>query len=127
MERTQGEDVWKGVQAFIETNQNWKEGYIIEGVSILPHLVNTYHPQGIHIKSIFLYDPDPERTRAVVFSRGLWDEAYTYSDTVKEKEVEWASLFSEILIQEAQDYQLPFLAVEKSSRDLQAIRTILSL
>lgn len=96
-------DVWKGVSALIETDYSWKN-YIIEGVAILPELVSQLKIEGCDIKPIFLVDSDKERTRKVIFERGLWDDADKYSDSVKEIEVEWATLFNEFIRSESDKY-----------------------
>lgn len=96
-------DVWMGVRALIETDYSWKN-YIVEGVAILPQLVSQLLIEENEIKPIFLVDSDKERTRKVIFERGLWDDADTYPDSVKEIEVEWATLFNEYIRQESNKY-----------------------
>lgn len=51
-----------------------------------------------------IVDKNKERTRKVVFERGLWDDAGSYPDSVKEIEVEWATLFNEFIRQESSKY-----------------------
>ena len=95
LEMEQGEEVWAGVKVLIEEDYTWKVGFVIEGEDILPHLVARDFKNDKHIRSVFLVDEDADRIRDVVFTRGLWDDAHTYPDDVKEKEVEWALLFSQ--------------------------------
>ena len=99
----EGSDVWKGVMALIETDYSWKN-FIIEGVAILPSLVAQIKIDDCEVKPIFLVDNDKERTRKVVFERGLWDDANKYPDSVKEIEVEWATLFNDFIRKESSKY-----------------------
>lgn len=125
MEMEQGDAVWPGVKNFIEEDYTWKQGFIIEGVNILPHLVAQDLSQPC--KAVFLIDEDADRTREVVFTRGLWGDAHTYSDDVKEKEVEWAVLFSHKLNAEAERYGFPCIEVQKRDTDLDLILAALKL
>ena len=92
----ESEVVWKGIKAFIEEDYVWKT-FIVEGVAILPHLVKELDQSKVRILPIFLIDEDRERIKDVVYTRGLWDDAKSYSDDVKPVEVEWAMLFSSYL------------------------------
>lgn len=127
MEMEQGEAAWIGIKKFIEDDFNWKEGFIIEGVNILPHLVSRDFGDNKNIKPVFLVDEDADRMRDVVFKRGLWDYAHTYSDDVKEKEVEWATLFSHKLKAEVEKYGYPWVEVKKQKDDLEAVLKALGL
>jgi len=120
MELAQAKDVWPAVKYLIEEKYGWKNGVIIEGVNITPELVHEYKDQK-HIKAIFLVDEDADRMRDIVYSRGLWDSADTYSDDLKPKEIEWAMLFSHKLKLEAEKFGYPCIEVEKDSNDLQRV------
>lgn len=126
MEMDQGDLVWIGVKKVIEQN-TWEDGFVIEGVNILPHLVAKDFGGNADVKAVFLVDEDADRMREVVFTRGLWDDAHTYSDSVKEKEVEWASLFSHKLKAEVEKYGYPWIEVKKNENDLQAVLKVLEL
>lgn len=89
----QAHDVWPGIYALTKDDYVWKNGFIIEGINIIPELVHKSFATNKKIHPLFLIDEDEDRMRDVVYTRGLWDGANTYSDDVKEKEVEWASLF----------------------------------
>lgn len=99
----ESEVVWKGVKAFIEKDYVWGT-FIIEGVAILPHLVANLDKSKTEILPIFLVDENRERVKDVVYTRGLWDDAKTYSDSVKPIEIEWAMLFSSYLKSECKKH-----------------------
>jgi len=127
MEREQSEAVWLGVRAFIRGDSTWKSGFIIEGVSILPHLVAEDFGADARVKPIFLLDDDESRTRHVVFTRGLWDDAHTYTDDVKEKEVEWALLFGRQIREDAARHGHPCIDMRKNEEDLKAVLKALNI
>lgn len=125
MEMEQGEAVWAGVKKFIEEGYPWNGRFIIEGVHILPHLITRDFGDNQDIRSVFFVDEDADRIRDVVFTRGLWDDARTYSDDVKEKEIEWALLFSNKIKAEAEEYGYPCVEVTKSHDDVDAVLRLL--
>lgn len=89
--------VWLGVEAFLDTDYVWGN-FIVEGVAVIPELVSKIESNDQYvIYPVFLVDKDVNRVRKVVYTRGLWDEASTYSDDVKEVEVEWAMLFGKYI------------------------------
>lgn len=98
-QNSESTEVWKGVKGLIEHDYVWKT-FIIEGVAILPSLVKELDLSKAEILPIFLIDEDRERVKNVVYTRGLWDDAKTYSDDVKGVEVEWAMLFGDYLYKE---------------------------
>lgn len=106
----ESEDVWKGVEAFIQTDHSWGS-FIIEGVAILPRLVSELEMKNKKIKSVFLIDENVKRIRRIIFSRGLWDNAQKYSDKVKEREVEWVLEFNNYIVNEAKKYKLPVVSI----------------
>jgi 2-phosphoglycerate kinase len=120
----EGDAVWAGVIAFIENSYPWKE-FIVEGVGILPHLVAKSFSNNEQVKTVFLVDENADRIRNTIFTRGLFDDAKTYSDDVKEKEVEWALLFSHTLKKEIERYGYPMVEVSKNEDDLSTILKIL--
>ncbi len=125
MERVQGEETWKGVKQFIDNNHHWRDGFIVEGVGMLPHLVARDFGGDPGIRTAFLVDDAPERIRDIVFNRGLWDDADRYPDHLKEKEVQWVLLFSKMIRSEAQKYGFPLVEVRKSKSDLNAVLAVL--
>lgn len=126
MEIKQGIETWLGIKAFIENPYPW-EGFVVEGVAVLPHLIARDFGNNKKIKPIFLIDEDVDRTRDVVFNRGLWGDADTYPDSVKEKEVEWALLFSQQLKKEAERFNYPCIEVKKQNDDIESVLTALGL
>lgn len=99
----EGVDVWQGVKALLDTDYSWKS-YIIEGVAIIPKLVSEYKNKKLDIKPIFIVDNNTKWTKNVVYKRGLWDDAKTYSDEVKPKEIEWVLLYNKYIISECKKY-----------------------
>lgn len=127
MEMEQGHDTWVGIKAFIEGDSTWRQGFIIEGVNILPALVARDFKDHKNIKPLFLVDDNEDRTRKVVFTRGLWDDADKYPDTHKEKEVQWALLFGRQLRAAADEYKYPVLEINKNDNDLKTALGLLGL
>jgi 2-phosphoglycerate kinase len=109
-------DTWQGVQALIQMDYVW-DSFIIEGVGILPELVHRDFKDDPSVKPVFLVTENKERIREVVYTRGLWDNAKSYPDSVKDTEVEWAYLFSKWLHKEAEKYNFPVIDIDKHSDD----------
>ena len=127
LEMNQGREIWPTITRFIKEDSTWKDGFIIEGISIFPNLVAKDFNNNEDIKAVFLVDEDADRIRDVVFKRGLWSKANTYSDNVKEKEVEWALLFSSKIKKEAKKYNYPFVEVCKNKDDLDSVLRAIDL
>lgn len=127
MEFDQGEETWLGVKALIDgyCYYDTEKGCIIEGVGILPKMVAQDFHDNPHVTAFFLVDHDIARMRKAIFTRGLWDNAHKYGDHLKEKEVAWASLYSQKLEQEAQKYGYHWLEVHKNAKDLERVLTLL--
>lgn len=127
MEFRQGIAAWPGNKSFIENDYVWKQGFIFEGVNILPELIPTLETTS-DICPVFLIDDNEKRVREVVFDRGLWDYARKYPDDVKEKEVEWTISFCRKLEQSALEHGYPVIRVEKDTeKDLAAVMAVLNL
>ncbi|HMQ09476.1 MAG TPA: hypothetical protein PKC31_02440 [Candidatus Nanoperiomorbaceae bacterium] len=123
----QGIEAWPGNKKLIEDDYTWQQGFIFEGVGILPELLSTLHAD-VDIRPIFLIDNDESRIRDVVFRRGLWDIADSYPHDVKEKEVAWAKLFGEKLEKSAVEHGYPVVHVKKNSvKDLDLVLNALNL
>jgi 2-phosphoglycerate kinase len=99
--------VWQGVTAILENPYPW-EGFIIEGVAVLPEFVVANEKQA-DWQTVFLYDDREERIRQTIFTRGLWDDADKYADELKEKEVAWVMLFNDFIKREAKKYGFPLI------------------
>ncbi len=120
----ENEDVWKGVVGLIEGDYVWGS-FIIEGVAILPKLVAEQSwSSKKDIKALFLVDEDIERVRNTIFTRGLWNKAENYPDSVKEKEVEWVFAFNNYIKQEAKRYSLPVVNIGNRTDYLEEIKSI---
>ncbi len=123
------EAVWLGIKAFIENDYEWPiwpEGFIVEGVHLLPRLIARDFGNNGHIKPVFLVDHDEDRLRRVVYERGLWGKAESYLDSVKEKEVEWVRLFGRCLETETKKYGYPWIRVSKHDNDIKAVLSVTS-
>lgn len=128
IEWKQGEVTWEGVRQFIVNNHGWKNGFIVEGVGMLPHLVARDFgddAEDAEIRTVFLVDDAPERVRDVVFTRGLWDDAHRYPDELKQKEVDWVLKFSHKIRDQAGKYGYPLVEVRKRKEDLAAVLAVL--
>ena len=127
IEFKQGVAAWAGNKRLIEDDYTWRQGFIVEGVNILPELIPTLETSS-DIRPVFLIDDSEERMRDVIFGRGLWGDAHNYPDDVKEKEIKWATVFSKRLEDSALEYNYPVVKIEKDSKkDLQAVMTALGL
>jgi 2-phosphoglycerate kinase len=104
-------EIWSDIEKFILSNAE-NSAYIIEGVAILPELVQKSFGSNKNVKAIFILNNDAERIRKIVFERGLWDDADKYSDSVKEKEVEWVLAFNEWLRDEVEKYGFLTVGIE---------------
>ena len=127
MEFAQAEATWIGIKKVIQEDYTWTDGFVIEGVNLLPHLIANNFRNHKNIKPVFLVDEDADRIRNVIFRRGLYDHADTYSDDVKEKEVEWVSLFSHKLKKEAEKFGYPLVEVTKNNDDVKTVLKALRL
>lgn len=121
----QAKAAWLGIRHFIEYDYTWTDGFILEGVNVLPSLVAQDFRNDPRVKAVFIVDRDETRLRRVIFERGLWGDADTYSDELKEHEVRWVQLFSSHIEREAAEHRYPVVEVNKDDQDtanvLQAI------
>lgn len=104
----ESQEMFKEIKSIVE--KNLQKDLIIEGIAILPELINKLTTKE-KIKPLFLTDENKERIRKVVFTRGLWDDADKYSDSLKEKEVEWVLEFNKFLKKEAKKYKLKIVEI----------------
>jgi len=123
-QNAESEAVWCGVEAAIKDQDTW-EGKIIEGVAVLPYLVNALKAEVPSISSFFIYEDREDRIREVIFKRGLWDSADKYSDTLKEKEVQWVILFNEFIKAEAAKYNFPLIKYQDDGSHVKEILELL--
>jgi 2-phosphoglycerate kinase len=125
-EIAQSEAAWLGIKAFIEKDYTWPKGFIIEGVNILPHLVARDFSGNPNVRAVFLIDRDNERMRKVIYERGLWADAGDYPDYVKEKEMEWATLFGERLAAATKRHGFSLIEIHKTGNDMQQVMSALN-
>lgn len=117
-------EVWQGVKALIETDYVWGS-FIVEGVAVLPSLVKKLSIKNKNIKAIFLVDENIDRVRKTVFTRGLWDDADKYPDSVKEKEVAWVMAFNQYLIKETKKHKLPIIKITDRKKLINQIKKLI--
>lgn len=120
----EGKDVWKGVKAIIETDYVWGS-FIIEGIAILPSLASKLIKKNKEVKAVFLIDEDIERVRRTIFTRGLWDDAKKYPDSIKEREVKWVIAFNQYIRKEAKKYNLPVIKIGNRKDHLEKMKGII--
>ena len=120
----ESKEVWKGVKAIIETDYAWNS-FVIEGVAIQPCLVKKAIQKNKNVVAIFLVDENIERIRKTIFTRGLWNDAKKYPDSVKEKEVEWVLEFNEYIKKESKKYKFPVISIGNRKNYLKEIRKII--
>lgn len=109
-------DVWKGVEAIIDTFDYVWKNFIVEGVAVIPKLVEKLDISKHDIKPVFLIDENEERVRDVVYTRGLWGDADTYSDEVKKVEVQWVDLFNKYIKSETEKYGYRVYKIDERER-----------
>jgi 2-phosphoglycerate kinase len=114
----QGEAAWTGIKALVERDYTWPQGFVVEGVNLLPHLIARDFSGAADVRSVFVTDNRPERMREVVFTRGIWDEAGRYPDSVKEREFAWVVAYDAWLKTQALAHGFPVVALEKDDKDL---------
>ncbi len=123
-----GEANWLGVRELIKQDDFWKNGFIIEGTHILPHLVAQDFSDSSNVKAVFIGDHDIERIRTVVSTRNvsLYDTP-AYNDALQEKDLEWVLNFSKKLKSQVHKYKMPWVEVEKNKQDLVKLLAALEL
>ncbi len=123
-QNTESIDVWEGVSALIKTDYVWGD-FIVEGVAVLPNLVKELSVENKKMIPIFLIDDNVERIRKTIFTRGLWDDAEKYPDSVKEKEVEWVLEFNNYIIRESKKYDFPVVEITDQKRYISKIEKLI--
>lgn len=114
----QGEAAWVGILALIAGDYTWPQGFVVEGVNLLPSLIARDIPPDAKVRTVFVTETDPGRMREVVFTRGVWDAADRYSDAAKEKELAWITQFDSWLRAQATAHGFPVVALRKDDTDL---------
>jgi 2-phosphoglycerate kinase len=127
LEIGQGEVAWTGILALIAGDYTWPQGFLVEGVNLLPPLIARDIPPDAGVRTMFVTEADPRRMRETVFTRGLWDHAGRYSDAVKEKEFAWILRYDAWLKAQAEAHGFPVVALRKDGRDLERILEALGI
>lgn len=117
-------DVWKGIRALINTDYVWRS-FIVEGVAVMPAFVHRAFGRDKRIKPIFLLNNEERRIKKVIYTRGLYDDADTYSDEVKGIEIEWTLLFNAWLEKETKKYGYPVYRITKPNYSLREIMKLI--
>lgn len=99
---------WDGIRNWMDKNQ---ESYIIEGVAVIPELINRDFGHNDFVKSIFLYDNSRDSTLDMFKIHGFWDGAPKYSEDINKKYLEWVLIFNEWLKKECEKYGYSSLEV----------------
>lgn len=123
----QGEAAWTGIRALIAADYTWPQGFVIEGVNLLPHLIAGESPRDVDVGTVFVTESDPGRMREVIFTRGVWGDAKLYSDAAKEKEFTWITRYDLWLREEAAKHGFPVVALHKNDGDLARVLEALKL
>lgn len=101
---------WDGVKAWMDNNMD-QESYIIEGVAVIPELVNRDFGHNDLARPIFLYDNNVNSVLDMFRTYGFWDGAPKYSEDTNKKYVEWILIFNEWLKKECEKYDYPLIEV----------------
>ncbi len=126
MEYGQGEAVWPGIKKFIRDDYTWKQGFVIEGLNVLPHLIHRDFRDDNEVRPVFLVDGDRDRTHHVIQTRGLWARE-KYPDDLKLIEVKYVLDLSKRFQREAEKYGYPCLRVSKDDDDVYNVIKALKL
>jgi len=127
IEAGQGEAAWTGIRVLIEHDYTWPQGFVIEGVNLLPHLIARDFAGVAEVRTVFVTDAKPERMRDVIFTRGVWDEAGRYPEAVKERELAWVLRYDAWVREQALAQGFPVVALAKDGTDLGRILEALKL
>ncbi len=123
----QSEAAWTGILGLIAGDYTWPQGFVVEGVNLLPHLIARDIAADANVRAVLVTESEPSRMREVVFSRGVWDAADLIPDAVKEKELAWIMAFDAWLREQALAHGIPVVALGKDGRDLGRILEALKL
>lgn len=78
-----------------------------------------------NVRAIFLVDENVARVRKNIFTRGLWDDAKKYPNSVKEKEVAWVIAFNQYIKDQAKKYRLPIVSIARRIDHLKEVKRAL--
>ena len=63
-----------------------------------------------------------ERIKEIIYTRGLWTDAKKYSDSLKNKEIEWVLAFNAWLENELKGYDYPVIEYNGESDILKLMK-----
>ena len=115
-EKLRDQDVFKGIKSFIEKNDDWEE-CIIEGISLHPKFISQLNSEDYEIYPIFLVDNDEKRIKDILVTRGLWDDAHTYEDWVKDIEEEYLIKTNQYYMKECEKYKLKYFEIAEKRQE----------
>ena len=123
----QGEAAWVGIRALITGDYTWPQGFVVEGVNLIPQLIAGEISRDADVRTVFVTDTDHGRMREVVFTRGVWDDAKRTSDAAKEKELTWITRYDAWIREQAAKHGFPVVALHKDDKDLARVLEALKL
>jgi 2-phosphoglycerate kinase len=115
-EKLRDQEVFKGIKTFIEKNDDWKL-CVIEGISIHPKFISKLKSEEYEIYPIFLVDNDKNRIKEILFERGLWGDADSYEDWVKDIEEEYLVKTNQYYMKECEKYNLKCFEIEEKRQE----------
>jgi len=121
LEFAQAHDVWPWIELMLNDCYSYKNGCIIEWANITPELIHQKLWDRPDVFSLIIIDDDIQWVRDVIFSRWLFWDASSYSDELKEKEVQWVWLFIDKLKTDCEKYDIPYISTEKKDCDIEKI------
>jgi len=111
-------EVFKGVKKFLEENNYW-DSYILEGISIHPEMIREIKKmKDIEFTPIFLIQNGEKIIKKVAYERGLWGEANSYEDWVKEKEIRYIKLFNDWYKKECIKNKVEFIELKGTKKEI---------
>jgi 2-phosphoglycerate kinase len=108
--------VFTGVKHFIETNDEW-DVCIIEGISLRPEFIQELVSTEYRVIPLFLVDTNTQRTKDIIYSRGLWGDSETYEDWVKEIEVDVVTQTNELILDACKNIGLPYFIIRTNREE----------
>ena len=73
----QTKEIWPYIKDFIENDWSWTEGFIIEGVNIIPEVIADDLKNMPNLRAVFIIDENAQRTKETIYKRGIWAPADT--------------------------------------------------
>lgn len=109
-------EVFNGVKKFILKNDEW-DLFIIEGISLHPKFISELKNKKLEIYPIFLIDNNKDRIREILFTRGMWGDADTYEDWVKEIEQKYLIEINSRIMNDCKTLGLNYFEIKNNRQD----------